>query len=468
VGATSDRALALALEEAERNVREHLNELGTRNLRRTLRRVTQQLWPKGEPVPSDDPIRTKNLEKSAGFLHAIRERLLDGTRTGPQSTCCLLGLLAPIHKLPRLSASNAWELADSLELELIRSADRDYIRARLEEEVKSAADARHSVLPLLYLEGLKEAYTKEVATAALAHRETAPLHEPKAPLDARYQEAKYALMRIHQARIDEYRRDRAKVKLRGKYLRRMASILGLLLLSLCFLYVSASRSGLRLTASRIADKRADSLAAKQRADSAATRLQGASADLSTIPDTAATSQTPAEPVRMGADTVTSGADLRAAGTIPKVDTQAQKGKGDSLTENTGAGGVGTTDGLVVALLSRLVVLVLCAGAVGSVLRQAVKLSKQPLHEDPERKASEPPLGIRALMSGWEMVWAQPVIGASFAVILFLVFQAGLIPLDGLGKWGPAEYGVMGFLAGFSEPFVLRTLERVSGAGGALG
>jgi hypothetical protein len=66
-----------------------------------------------------------------------------------------------------------------------------------------------------------------------------------------------------------------------------------------------------------------------------------------------------------------------------------------------------------------------------------------------RKAIQVPLGIRTLIPDWKTFLAQPVIGATTALILFLVFQAGLIQVGEM--LGPAAHGLIGCVRGCSEP-----------------
>ncbi len=118
-----------------------------------------------------------------------------------------------------------------------------------------------------------------------------------------------------------------------------------------------------------------------------------------------------------------------------------------------------------ATVGWLLGLVALAGATGSVLSRAVKLGKQPLRSDASTKTTEPPLGIRSLLSGWKVFFAQPVIGATAAVILFLVLSAGLVRFGSDESPDPALYAVLAFLAGFSEPFFVGILDKVAGQGG---
>jgi hypothetical protein len=107
-----------------------------------------------------------------------------------------------------------------------------------------------------------------------------------------------------------------------------------------------------------------------------------------------------------------------------------------------------------------------AGAVGSVLSRAIKLGKQPQDAATDKKTAETPLGIRALISGSRIFYAQLVIGATSALILFLVFHTGLVQIGGKEELEPAAYGLLGFLAGFSEPFFIGVLDKVAGEAGS--
>ncbi len=117
-------------------------------------------------------------------------------------------------------------------------------------------------------------------------------------------------------------------------------------------------------------------------------------------------------------------------------------------------------------LTNLLWLVVFAGALGSVVSHAFKLGKQPLHAETDDKTGKPPLGIRALISEWKVFVAQPVIGASAALILFLIFKAGLLQIGGMKELGPEVYGLIAFLAGFSEAYFIGILDKVGGRTGS--
>lgn len=111
----------------------------------------------------------------------------------------------------------------------------------------------------------------------------------------------------------------------------------------------------------------------------------------------------------------------------------------------------------------VVPMVLFAGAVGSILSRAIKLGGQRatgLAGD----APVPP-GIRALYSGWKVFLAQPVIGAASAFLVFLVLRSRLLALGSAAADDPAALALVAFLAGFSEPFFVGTLDRIAGRSG---
>ncbi|HEU0079246.1 MAG TPA: hypothetical protein VFQ76_16445, partial [Longimicrobiaceae bacterium] len=101
-----------------------------------------------------------------------------------------------------------------------------------------------------------------------------------------------------------------------------------------------------------------------------------------------------------------------------------------------------------------------AGAVGSVLSRAIKLGGQGAPALPGD--AQPPLGIRALYSGWKVFLAQPVIGAASAFLVYLVLQSRLLAFGTATADDPAALGLVAFLAGFSEPFFIGTLDRIAG------
>ena len=67
--------------------------------------------------------------------------------------------------------------------------------------------------------------------------------------------------------------------------------------------------------------------------------------------------------------------------------------------------------------------------------------------------------LRAFRAG--MV-AQVLIGAGSALLLLLVLESGVVSFGAVEAW--AAEAMAGFIAGFAEPFVFRTVERVARLG----
>jgi hypothetical protein len=332
---TASNASVVALErrirDAERTLRSYLNDLARQRRRWLL---------------LDDPVRTKNLEKVTGYLQSLLSHLHSGR--GAQAETELSASLDQIEVPSKLSSSSAWELADALEVALIRVGDDAYIHTLLKAESSpdGSVDRWDKRFSAKDLKRLQSNYSDGNFRHAYA-----------------LAEARCFLEYLRHSQTEEYRRDRAKIRLRGKYLLRMVLILAALVFGLCYFLLATSQ----------------------------------------------------------------------AATGPS---------GDRIDSN-------------------VVWLMLLSGAVGSVLSRAIKLGKQPLHEKANEKLAEP-LGIRALMSGWTVFLAQPVIGATSGLVLYLVFQAGLVQIGDERELGPAAYTLLGFLAGFSEPFFLGTLDKVTG------
>jgi hypothetical protein len=317
---------------AERTLRNYLNDLARQKRRWLL---------------LDDPVRMKNLEKVAGYLQSLLSHLHSGR--GAQAETELSASLDQIAVPGKLSSSSAWELADALEVALIRVGDDAYIHTLLKAESRpdGSGDRWGERFSVKDLKRLQSNYSDGKFHHAYA-----------------LAEARCFLEYLRHSQTAEYRRDRAKIRLRGKYLLRMVLILAALVFGLCYFLLATTQ--------------------------------------------AATGPT----------------------------------SGDRIDSN-------------------VVWLMLLSGAVGSVLSRAIKLGNQPLHEKGNEKIAEP-LGIRALMSGWTVFLAQPVIGATSGLVLYLVFQAGLVQIGDERELGPAAYTLLGFLAGFSEPFFLGTLDKVTG------
>jgi hypothetical protein len=328
--------------EVQQKLQEHLNDL--RGIRRVKCFFLSYL-----SFDVYDPVRTKNLEKVADSLHQIITFLdcSPGEDASVEGEECLHPLLTQLEKPAQLSSDSAWELADSFELELVRLGDDAYLYVLLKDLSKpdsNSANGWIKHLPDNYLRTLQNSY-----------------QNGKFSGDSRRQ-VKRSVQYLYRTRNAEFRRDRAKIRLRGSYLFRMVFILTLLLGLLSYFYISA--------------------------------------------------EGPPRPSKE----------------------------------------------------ISLVFLALFSGAAGSVLSRAIKIAKQPLHADTGNEIGEPPLGIRALTSDWKVFLAQPIIGATAALILFFIVQEGLLTgiLAASQQWDPAGYAVVCFLAGFSEPFFIGVLDTVTG------
>jgi hypothetical protein len=106
-----------------------------------------------------------------------------------------------------------------------------------------------------------------------------------------------------------------------------------------------------------------------------------------------------------------------------------------------ADGVGPVDGLLVAF----------AGALGATTSAAYKLRDQIPR-------------LSALRTFWYAFALQVALGASAGLFLWIVLESGFVEFgSGIGEeWAVAA--AVAFAAGFSEPFILKTVERILGGG----
>lgn len=96
-----------------------------------------------------------------------------------------------------------------------------------------------------------------------------------------------------------------------------------------------------------------------------------------------------------------------------------------------------------------VVVALTSGALGSILSGSFRL------RDEVTRLTD----LRAFSPG---VWVQPLLGAAAGLFAFLIVRAGLLRLPSTADVASVTgYGVYGFLAGFSEPFLLGIVKRLS-------
>lgn len=105
------------------------------------------------------------------------------------------------------------------------------------------------------------------------------------------------------------------------------------------------------------------------------------------------------------------------------------------------------------LSSQEMLLILCGGALGAALSRAIQIRSL------ER--------ITELQVAWAGAFAQLTVGASLAAIVVILLQTGLVNFGGESP-AVATWITAAFLSGFSEPFALGILERVSGPPSAQG
>jgi hypothetical protein len=106
----------------------------------------------------------------------------------------------------------------------------------------------------------------------------------------------------------------------------------------------------------------------------------------------------------------------------------------------------------------LLLFVFCSGALGDVVSRAYRLGRQSLRAEIPPNAEEAPLGIRVLLSQGSSLAAQVALGGTAAVIIYIFLQVFSPSLD------PLVYGVVGFLAGYSEAIFSRMLQETAGFG----
>lgn len=94
-----------------------------------------------------------------------------------------------------------------------------------------------------------------------------------------------------------------------------------------------------------------------------------------------------------------------------------------------------------------VVLTLCAGALGSAVSGIFKVRDQLVQLD-------------ELRSFWPAMRVQPLIGACGGVILLLALQSHAISIGTVSD-GQSGWGLLAFIAGFSEPFFLGIVQHVA-------
>jgi hypothetical protein len=81
------------------------------------------------------------------------------------------------------------------------------------------------------------------------------------------------------------------------------------------------------------------------------------------------------------------------------------------------------------------------------------------------KVRDEMVSIRQLRSFSPILIAQPLVGAASAAVVFIVFQTGIVRLGGIAPEALAwhHHATLGFLAGFSEAFLLGIVGRLAAA-----
>jgi hypothetical protein len=161
---------------------------------------------------SEHPVKKLHLEQIASHLHSIlyclntsNNRLADNE----VARASLHSLLMQIEDPEQLSRESAWELAGEFERQLIELGDDTYLYTVLKDEV------RVKYVPTIA--GWDEHFSGDELWKICENYQ-----EDSGKFSNNYSDkAREFLRHLHLARTEEYRRDRAKMDLRDRYLRRM-------------------------------------------------------------------------------------------------------------------------------------------------------------------------------------------------------------------------------------------------------
>src|SRR5205085_7264742 len=141
------------------------------------------------------------LQKINGYLIRMLHFNLDigpNTSASNAKVQALTSLLQQIEEPAALSSEAVWEVADALEMELVELGDDTYLYTLLKVQQRSDNEWKR-YFPRDDLDDLLKTYSDG----------TFQVHGGS--------KARSFLVRLLQARVDEYRRDRAKAQLRGNY-----------------------------------------------------------------------------------------------------------------------------------------------------------------------------------------------------------------------------------------------------------
>lgn len=99
-------------------------------------------------------------------------------------------------------------------------------------------------------------------------------------------------------------------------------------------------------------------------------------------------------------------------------------------------------------LWRSFTLAACAGALGSTLSGVLKLRDHLVRLD-------------ELRGFWPAMRVQPLVGASAGALVFMILSSNAVSIGTLSAEAWSSPGLLGFVAGFSEPFFLGVVDRVA-------
>jgi hypothetical protein len=382
---------------------------------------------------SNHPVATLHLMQIASHIHSILYHLkppVNKLANNEPGRASLRSLLEQLDDPVRLSRDSAWELSGEFERQLITLGDDTYLYTLLRDQLGSAEQPRSGpkriptiadwkdYFPVDDLQRLCSDYEGKAESSGdngTLSKVGKSVRERLCPNNAQTtrgfsdeqtrSEVREYLRHLHLVRSEEYRRDRAKIRLRARYLARVAPLLMVLLILLCGSYLLVSSPNTYVF-----------------------ELLGWPSSTDLIP-------------------------LRAD-QIPLVDTN-----GNPLNSGGSNGTPAPPSEQPMPFPAYLLVFVFSAGALGGILSRAYRLGRESLRVGTEPPANEASIGIRALLSEGKSLMAQAAMGGTAAIIIYLVLQLFAAP-----DFPLVGYGLLGFFAGYSEPFFTRMLQETAGIG----
>jgi hypothetical protein len=377
---------------------------------RNIKEKVKKLWEclNHDPLRRRHPVATYHLEQIASHLHSIlfylkpQQEALDKDEFGQASLCSLLDQLEDPKDLSR---DSAWELAGEFERQLIDLGDDTYLYTLLKDQIGSEDKPESGPKRVPTIANWRDYFPSPDLTRLC---EDYKKNGGEFSDDRTRSEVRDALRHLHLARFEEYRRDRTKLRLRARYLFRMAPLLIAFLIILC---VSFLLTGLANTYFLFFG-----------------------------------------PLPSGIDPALSFGPLSIveSGLDPALPLSEQP----------------------MPFVVYLLLFVFSAGALGAIFGRVLTLGRQFARGGTEQAARgrtvdtdvEASFGIRWLleMGHRKGLFAQVAVGGTSAVVIFLALQL----------FAPAfptvAYGVIGFLTGYSEPFFTRALQETTEWGQRIG